>query len=230
MQITIVSREQAFDSVVAWKIIGEILRHEEGRTTLHLSTGKTAQGVYRAMARIYAAHPFPTGRVCIFGTSEMAGIARSCPDSRYNILEQMVIKPLKIYEENFLMPMPFPDDPERECRAHEAIIEARGGIDLQLLEPEEDGGLDVLCPGTPFGSTAFLQKTDAGQTRMTLGMQNLMHSRKLLLAVRGRGQAELLQRLLCGPVTEDVPASVLRLHPFLEVVADSEAAALVRAC
>lgn len=227
MQLTIAGNETAFNNIAAWKIVGEILRSREERTTLQLSTEPDALDIYRAMAQIYAEYPFRTARVCVFGTGEAVGMARTCPDSRYHILEQAVVKPLEIYGENFIMPMPFPDDPERECRAHEAVIAARGGIDLQVLVPACDGSLDVLCPGTPFSSTAFVARTAEGRSVMTLGMQNMMHSRKLLLTAKGRGKAAIVRRLLRGPITEDVPASLVRLHPCLEVVLDTEAASLL---
>ena len=227
MRITIAKNGQAFDNIAAWKIIGEILRHADGRTTLQFGTGGTTLDICRAAAQIYAAHPFSTARVCVFGSGEAAGIAHGCPESWYTILEQAIIKPLKIYEENFIMPMPFPDDPVRECRAHESVIAARGGIDLRLVELGDDGALDLLRPGTPFGSTAFVEQADGGTAQMTLGMQNLMHSRRILLAAKGRGQAERIRQALQGPVTEAVPASLLRLHPFLEVVLDRESAALL---
>lgn len=226
MQLTIAENERAFDNMAAWKVIGEILRHEDGRTTLQLGTGKTSLDICRAIADIYAAHPFRTARLCIFGTGEIAGRARSSPQSCYYILEQALVKPLGIYEENFIMPMPFPDDPERECRAHESVIAARGGIDLLLTEPREDGGIDLLRPGRPFGGTALTAQTD-GQTAMTLGMGSLMHSRKILLAAKGRSQAEMVKKALQGPVTEELPVSLLRLHPSLEVILDREAASLL---
>ena len=39
------------------------------------------------------------------------------------------------------------------------------------------------------------------------------------------GKAQALKNVLQGPVTEDVPASVLQLHPSLMVIADKAAAA-----
>ena len=39
------------------------------------------------------------------------------------------------------------------------------------------------------------------------------------------GKAQALKNVLQGPVTEDVPASVLQLHPSLIVIADKAAAA-----
>ncbi|MBD5093453.1 MAG: glucosamine-6-phosphate deaminase [Subdoligranulum sp.] len=226
MQLTIAKNEMAFDNIAAWKIIGEILRSNGDRTTLRLGTGRTALDIYRAMAQIYRVHPFGTARVCVFGTSELAGVPHSSPESRYRILHQAVVEPLEIFEENFFMPMPFADDPERECRAHESVIQARGGIDLLLAEPSCDGSLDLLGPGTPFGSTAFVQQ-DGTQKKITLGIQDMMHSRRLLLAAKGREKAPVVRQLLYGPVTEDVPASLLRTHPFLEIVLDKEAASLL---
>jgi glucosamine-6-phosphate deaminase len=51
-----------------------------------------------------------------------------------------------------------------------------------------------------------------------------MHSRKIVLAANGARKAEIVAAALHGPVTLDVPASVLQLHPDCEVVLDPAAA------
>ena len=40
-----------------------------------------------------------------------------------------------------------------------------------------------------------------------------MHSRKIVLAANGGRKAEIVAAAFDGPVTTDVPASVLQLHP-----------------
>jgi glucosamine-6-phosphate deaminase len=57
-----------------------------------------------------------------------------------------------------------------------------------------------------------------------MGINDIMKSRKILLIASGIGKAEIVQRVLCGPITEDVPATVLRLHPSVVFIVDSAAA------
>ncbi|MDM8620260.1 6-phosphogluconolactonase, partial [Escherichia coli] len=60
---------------------------------------------------------------------------------------------------------------------------------------------------------------------VTMGPKSIMAAKNLLIIVSGSGKAQALKNVLQGPVTEDVPASVLQLHPSLMVIADKAAVA-----
>lgn len=243
MNITVAENLASFYSIAAWRIAGEILKRPNERTTLGLATGRTTTGIHAELAAIHAAHPFSVSRVCVFGMDEIANVDRSYAGSCYSILHREVVKPLGIYEENFFMPQTRADDLTRECRAYEAVIAARGGIDLQVVGIGENGHIGFNQPGTPFHSDAFVgrvdeelearvrretgmpEKTELGG--MTLGIRSVMHSRRILLVACGAQKAEMIRRAIQGPVTEEVPASVLQLHPFCEAILDPEAAALL---
>ena len=60
---------------------------------------------------------------------------------------------------------------------------------------------------------------------VTMGPKSIMAAKNLLIIVSGASKAQALKNVLQGPVTEDVPASVLQLHPSLMVIADKAAAA-----
>ena len=138
------------------------------------------------------------------------------------------------------MPPTCSDDFERECRNFERAIEARGGVDLQILGIGENGHLGFNQPGTPFGSVTWLSRmdemldarirresnsaADADLGGLTLGIKNLMQSRKVILVANGKNKSEIVKKALYGPVCEEVPASVLQLHPFVEVILDPDAA------
>lgn len=58
---------------------------------------------------------------------------------------------------------------------------------------------------------------------ITMGIKSIMLAKRILLCVSGEGKAEILKKVLTGPVTPKVPGSVLQLHPNLTVVADEAA-------
>lgn len=112
---------------------------------------------------------------------------------------------------------------------------------MQYLGLGADGHIGFAEPGTPFGKTAFtftfpeefrdsripmfgcLEKVP--HTGMTLGIQDCMGSREIVLAVNSADKAEVVRRIIHGPVTEEVPASALRLHPAATLVLSECAAA-----
>jgi glucosamine-6-phosphate deaminase len=63
---------------------------------------------------------------------------------------------------------------------------------------------------------------------LTLGIRTIMHARKIVLIAKGKSKAEMVEKMLFGPVTEDVPASVLQLHPNCEFLLDADAGANIR--
>ncbi len=59
---------------------------------------------------------------------------------------------------------------------------------------------------------------------VTFGTQTVLGAKELVLIASGEKKAAIIKQALEGPITEDVPASVLRLHPNLTVLLDKEAA------
>jgi glucosamine-6-phosphate deaminase len=62
---------------------------------------------------------------------------------------------------------------------------------------------------------------------ITLGLRSIMHARRILLVAKGSSKARIVKQMLEGPVTPDIPASILRLHPDCEFLLDTESAALL---
>jgi glucosamine-6-phosphate deaminase len=127
-----------------------------------------------------------------------------------------------------------------EARQYDLGIERAGGIDLQILGIGMNGHIGFNEPGTPFGSRAhvadisgrslsdkaeFYRKTGLAPRRaVTLGIRNIMEARKVLLIAKGAAKRDVVKRAVLGPVSTEVPASVLQLHPDTVVVLDEAAA------
>ena len=61
-----------------------------------------------------------------------------------------------------------------------------------------------------------------------MGVRTVMNARAIILMAIGEGKAEIIQKTVNGPVTEEVPASVLQLHPDCEIYLDYGAASLLK--
>ena len=59
---------------------------------------------------------------------------------------------------------------------------------------------------------------------LSMGIKTIMQSRNIVLLISGNSKARIAAKALNGPITQNVPASVLQLHPFVTVVLDKEAA------
>lgn len=61
----------------------------------------------------------------------------------------------------------------------------------------------------------------------TMGIKTIMNARRILLIASGIHKAEAVYKAFCGPVTKQVPSSVLQHHQDVILVADEEALSLV---
>lgn len=241
MNIWIQKDEQLFFDAVAWQIAREIVMKPDA--VIGLSTGRTTGPIHRALAEIYRAHPFDTSRVRFFGLDEVTNVSRDYFGSCYHMLLHEVIEPLEVPMEHYIMPPTTSDHWEAECACFEEALARCGQVDLQILGIGGNGHIGFNQPGTKFGQTTWTsvmepwlyerirKETGAPEGAplggITLGIKNVMQSRRILLVANGASKAEIIRAAVRGPVTEDVPASVLQLHPNCEVYVDAAAGALL---
>ena len=57
----------------------------------------------------------------------------------------------------------------------------------------------------------------------TMGIQTIMKAKKILVIVNGAGKGEIVKKAFFGPVTPEVPASILQMHPDVTVIATEDA-------
>ena len=69
---------------------------------------------------------------------------------------------------------------------------------------------------------------DVPRYAVTMGIGSIMNAKKILLVASSGDKADILYRSFFGPITPQVPASVLQLHPDVTVVADEAAMAVIR--
>lgn len=241
MIITIAKNEEEFDRMAAWRIIGQML--QKRNSVIGLSTGQTTFGMHRIVSDIYQRYPFDVSDVTLFNVDELTNLPRSYSGSCYTMILNQIAGPLGIPEENFIMPPTISDDFEKECQIFQKRLEDRGGIDLQMLGIGMNGHVGINQPGTPFESETWVSPMDPDfearvrrETQvpestvlggLTLGIKNIMHARKLILIAKGIHKAEIVAKAVEGPVTTDIPASIVQLHPNCEVLLDADAASLI---
>ena len=242
MKITITRSEQEFDRMAAWRIIAQML--EKPNAVIGLSTGQTTIGMHRIVSEIYAANPFDVSRVTLFNVDELTNLPREYAGSCYTMILNQLAGPLGIPEENFIMPPTLSDDFAGEARLFEQRLAERGGADLQMLGIGLNGHIGINQPGTPFESETWVSPMDPDfearvrrETQvpehivlggLTRGIKNIMHTRKLILIAKGAHKADIIEKAILGPVTTDIPASVVQLHPNCEILLDAAAGAKLR--
>jgi glucosamine-6-phosphate deaminase len=237
LKITIAKDEKEFDRIAAWRIIAEMLN--KPNAVIGLSTGQTTKNMHAIVSELYQLHPFDVSDVTLFGLDEITNVPREYDGACYTMIKTQIADALGIKEENFIMPPTYSDDFQKECLLFQKALEDRGGVDLQVLGLGTNGHLGFNQPGTPFERETWISKmdevletrvrketgiTDKALGGLTLGIKNIMHSHKILLVAKGDSKAEIVKQMLYGPITTDIPGSVLQLHPDCEFLLDTASA------
>lgn len=241
MKITITKSEQEFDITAAWRIIAQML--EKKNAVIGLSTGQTTINMHRIVSEIYGKYPFDVSNVTLFNVDELTNLSREYAGSCYTMILNQIAGPLGISEENFIMPPTLSDDFVAESLLFEKRLSERGGVDLQMLGIGSNGHIGINQPGTPFESETWVSPMDPDfearvrrETQvppetelggLTRGVKNIMHSRKLILIAKGAHKADIIKQAILGPVTTDIPASTVQLHPNCEILLDADAGELI---
>lgn len=238
MNITIAKSEKDFDCTAAWRIIREILCNPQA--LIGLSTGRTTGNLHRVVGEIYSRYPFDASSVTFLGLDEVINVPREYAGACYTMLKTELMDTLSVKEENFLMLPTISDDFRKDCIAFQEEIAKRGGIDLLILGLGENGHLGFNQPQSPLnGETWVTEMNPELEERIrretntppekelggaTLGIKNIMQARRIVLVAKGGNKADIVKQMLEGPVTANVPASVLQLHPNCEFLLDAASA------
>lgn len=204
------------------------------------ATGSTPLGLYAELVRLNKAGEISFKDASSFNLDEYVGLDGTHDQSYRYFMDHNLFDHIDIDKTRTRVPSGIDvSDPA----AYDKEIEAAGGVDLQLLGIGNNGHIGFNEPGTPFGSLThiveltestreankrFFKSIDEVPTHaVTMGVKTVMQARSIILMAIGPAKAPIMKEMLQGPVTENVPASVLQLHPDVTVYMDYEAAKLL---
>ena len=212
-------------------------------SVLGLATGSSPIGAYRQLIEWYNKGDVDFSRVRSVNLDEYVGLAPSHEQSYAYFMHHNFFDFINIKPENVHLPDGLDPDAEGQGKKYDALIRSLGGVDLQLLGIGRDGhiGFNEPCgefvKGTHcveltqdtreanarfFGSVELVPKT-----AYTMGILDIIQARRVVMIASGSSKAAIVRDAFWGPVTPQIPASILQLHPDFTLVADEEALAMV---
>ena len=208
-------------------------------SVLGLATGSTPVGTYKYLVEKYNNGDLDFSEVKTANLDEYKGLTRESEQSYYYFMYSNLFQHVNINMDNTNIPNGMADDADAECRRYEDVIRSLGGVDLQVLGLGHDGHIGFNEPADIFeGPTHcvdltemtieankrfFASADDVPRQAFTMGIGTIMRRRNIIFAVSGEDKAAMLKKALYGPVTPEVPASILQFHPDVIVIADEEA-------
>ena len=158
-----------------------------------------------------------------------------------NIIIEQTMSIVKIKDKSFKTSIP--ENLEEECKKYDKLIEAKGGIDLQVLGIGKNAHIGFNEPDIKFEATThkvkldeetikansrfFENEEDVPKYAISMGIKTIMLAKKIILLASGKNKAEAIYKAVYGSVRPDAPASILQLHQDVVVIVDKDAASLL---
>ncbi|MEJ9231610.1 glucosamine-6-phosphate deaminase [Peribacillus butanolivorans] len=209
---------------------------ENSKIKLGLATGGTPKGTYDALIEDHMQNNTSYENVTSFNLDEYIGLDSNDPNSYHYYMDQSLFAHININKEQTYLPNGTADNLDKECTRFDKMIETLGGIDLQILGIGQNGHIGFNEPGTSFSSgthvVALEESTRQANARyfdsinevpthaITMGIATIMKSKEILLLISGEEKAETLKKLIHGEITEEFPASILKKHNNVTIIAD----------
>lgn len=206
---------------------------------LGLATGSSPEGMYAQLVDWYNKGDLDFAKVKSVNLDEYRGLSRENEQSYYYFMHKHLFDKVNIDVNNTYLPNGLAEDPEEECRRYDALIESLGGVDLQLLGMGHNGHIGFNEPGDHYDKGThcvdlqqstieankrfFASADDVPKQAVSMGSGTIMKAKKILLIACGEDKADAVAKSFFGPVTPEVPASILQLHSDVVVIADTAA-------
>jgi len=236
MSLYVVSDKEELTKLAYHMILGVI--HSKKEVTLGLATGSSPEGIYEMFRK---SRP-DVSHVTTVNLDEYIGLPADHEQSYAYFMKTQLFDHLNFKETH--IPDGMNPDHEAECARYDAIL-AANVPDLQLLGIGNNGHIAFNEPVTDFelrthveeltqdtidANSRFFETPDEVPTSAyTMGIKSIMEAEQILLIAMGTSKAEAIKAMVEGPVTEAMPASILKNHPNVTVLVDREAASLLEA-
>ena len=238
VHLQLVEDYEALSHAGAEVVAGLIARKPDA--ALVLATGDSPMRMYQLLAERVQRGELDVSRLRLFQLDEYWGLRPDDDRSLYGWMRRAILDPWGIADSQLVRLRGDAPSPEAACRAYDEAVAAAGGFDLAVLGLGPNGHLGYNePPAHPDSPTRLVTLTESSletgarywgsrdrvpRQALTAGLASLLAARQIVLLVSGAHKRKILDATLNGPITPDVPASLLRLAQNVTVIADRAAA------
>ncbi|MFY7900521.1 MAG: glucosamine-6-phosphate deaminase [Chitinophagaceae bacterium] len=232
-------------SIYGAKEIAHLIREKQSKNedcVLGLATGSTPISLYAELVRMHKEEGLSFKNVITFNLDEYYPLEREALQSYWSFMHRHLFNHVDIKPENIHIPngsLP-KEDIKKHCVKYDQLIDAVGGIDLQILGIGGNGHIGFNEPGSSIFSKTRLVTLD-NSTRIansrdfqnisqvprlavSMGISTILKAKRVLLLGWGN-KAAIIAKSVEGNVTEQIPASILQQHNDCTFIVDEIAAA-----
>lgn len=203
-------------------------------SVLGLATGSSPLGTYKQLIEWYEKGDIDFSKVTSVNLDEYVGLDGTNDQSYRYFMNKNFFEHINIDINNTFVPNGCAVDLAGEGKRYDEHIAELGGIDLQLLGIGLDGHIGFNEPDKYFVKTThvvdlhestikansrfFANIDEVPKRAITMGMVSIMQAKKILLIASGKEKRDILEKAFYGPITPEIPASILQLHPDITVI------------
>lgn len=215
------------------------LLNQKPKAVFGLATGGTPVGIYEQLSKMYSEHKVSFKEATSFNLDEYVGIPQQHPESYYSYMQQHLFQHIDLPAEQAFIPNSNAEQLKEECERYDLLIQQNGQVDLQILGIGHNGHIGFnepaqgllsgthiveLSDDTRRANARFFDTMDqVPKFAITMGVGTILKARQILLIVKGADKADIIERALTGPITTELPASLLQTHPHLTVLITEDA-------
>ena len=225
--------------------IAQLIRekNEQGKhAVIGLATGSSPKTLYAELVRMHQEDGLSFKKVITFNLDQYYPMDKDALQSYHYFMRKYLFEHTDIDPDNYHVPdgTIAKEQVKDHCREYEQKIDEAGGLDLQILGIGQNGHIGFNEPGSGIYTKTRLTTLD-NSTRIanayefgnmsqvprmaiTMGIQTILKSKKIILMAWGQTKAPVLQKAVEEDDTEEIPASLLQNHDDCIFVADETAA------
>src|SRR5262252_3667491 len=241
MMLVLIKETAEEGSRTAASLIAQAIRKNPA-LRLGLAAGRTPTELYRNLVNLHRSAHLDFSRFRLFSLDELIGLSTYNPNSYRAFFHQHLVDHINIDRTHLHL---LNGQPKEEiasyCACYEQLIREHGGIDLQILGIGRNGHVGFNEPGSSLGSRTRAKTLEpdtvahyavSGKTppnhAITMGVGTIMEARKCLMLASGADKADIICRMVEGPIMSEVPATALQMHPRAIAVLDEAAASKLK--
>jgi glucosamine-6-phosphate deaminase len=239
MNVRVFRRPEEAAHAAAAAVAAQLAR--KPASVLGLPTGRTSLGVYDELARLHRTGATDFSQAHTFNIDEFFGVASNDKRSYCAFMQKHLFGLINLPPAHIHFLDGGATNHAAECARFEREIAAYGGMDLLLLGIGRNAHIGFNEPGPRLHARAHRARLAIDTRRanaslfggrvdkvphqaLTMGVGTMLEARAVVLIATGRPKSGAVASMLTGQISTDIPASMLQLHPNVDVILDLAAA------
>lgn len=229
MKVILTKDYEEMSQVAATHVLGYM--YKEGRVNISITAGDTPLRTYEILAPQIKDKCFQN--VHFYNFDEIPFKQEDREGITMLVLRQAFFDKVDVSEDNIHIL------DQTNYQTQDERIAKDGGLEMILLGVGEDGHFCGNLPGTTtFGdltTKVYCKEEDlidefeghwefVPNYYVTMGPRSIMRAKNLVMIASGKRKAHVIKQLLSYKINQDVPATILTLHPNFTLIIDEDAA------